>query len=224
MDVKVIFINELYSCDPENLIESEEQFYTITEDTTLQQLIGDNPDLSEYYDLSRPFSFNCCFLPYIINSKGMVEWGVLFENAKVKDFLLTHKIKNHTITAKVGYPKASGPGIKDAIEIWNMIYPILNSVVLIVVTGSIIKNAGKWVHSLFSRKSIPPHPCFDLIFSRKVWNHFELAKMLDITPDEAKDLIKLFGYKYDPAQMLFVQQPDSLVLKEKLSKIDVRDI
>lgn len=66
-----------------------------------------------------------------------------------------------------------------------------------------------------------PQAYFDLIFSKNEWNHNELAGLLDITSEEAKQLIKIFGYKYNRNKMMFIKQPISEELRIKLSQINV---
>lgn len=228
MNLKVVFYNILYSFDPTILQETTEYTMDIDDTTTLKLLIENAgvgiADLSEYYFLSGRFTWNTQIVPYVVNSSGAVEWDVSFQSIKVKDFLLTHGIENNTLIAKTGYPQAGGPGFKELNEIWQMIYPVLDGFATVVGVVGILNGVGKWVRSLFKQKDIPPQSYFDLLFSREMWNSSELAKMLDIEPENAKSLLKLFGYQYNTSKMLFVQQDVSHTLREKLSKINVNDI
>jgi len=227
MEIKVVFYHVFHEIDPNVFPEKIDFISNIDDNTTLQELFDraeqSLADLSEYYYLSGPFSFNSTYLPFIINAGGKVEWNVRYKDAKVKDFITTHKIKDKIIISKIGYPQAGGPGFKEFIQLWNLIYPIFDQFVTVVGLGAIIINAGKWVHSLFAKKNIPPQSHFDLIYSRENWNHFELAELLGISKEDAKQLLKLFGYSYDNSKTLYVQQPISLQLREKLSKINVLD-
>ena len=228
MKVKIVFYHVFHEIDPTVFPERMEAEAIINQNTTLQQLLDvvGQPiaDLSEYYYLSGAFSFNSKYLPFLINSSGTIEWDVSFENAKVIDFINTHNIKNDTIISKIGYPQAGGPGFKDFLDIWNLVYPIIDQFVTVIGLGAIFINSGKWVHSLFNKKDIPPQSYFDLVFSKEKWNHFELAELVDIKPQEAQKLLQLFGYKYNNSMLLYVQQPISRELREKLSKINVLDI
>ena len=228
MEVKVIFYHVFHEINPKVYPETIEFVSNVDDNTTIKEVLDKvgQPcaDLSEYYYLSGMFCFNQNFLPYIINSKGKVEWDISFEEAKVIDFISTHAIENNIIYSKTGYPQAGGPGFKELTEIWESIYPIIDQFVTVVGLGTIIIGASKWLQSLFKRKDVPPQSYFDLVYSRNEWNHNEFAELLDISREDAKHLLKLFGYEYDKYKMMFVQQSISLQLREKLSKINILDI
>lgn len=101
-----------------------------------------------------------------------------------------------------------------------MIDQFVTVIGLVTIAGS----AGKWIHSLCAKKDPFPHSYFDFIFSRNKWNHFELAEYLDISPNDSKQLLKIFGYAYDRSKMIYDKQPCSDELREKLSKINIADI
>ncbi|MCL2841207.1 MAG: hypothetical protein FWE05_10600 [Defluviitaleaceae bacterium] len=230
MKIIVVAHNILYPCDQtidKELIHEVEIF----EETTIQQMLDSISisiaDLSEYYALSGIFTFNTIALPYVVSSDGKVYWNMLYADTKVKDFLVTHNICDNTIVVKTGHIQAGGPGFIKLYEIWMSIYPIIDQFVTVTGLIAIVGGAGKWVHSLFKGKKekyIPPQSYFDLIFSRKEWNHFELADFLEVNKDDAKQLLQVFGYQYNPSRLLYVQQKESLALREKLSKINVLDI
>ena len=67
-----------------------------------------------------------------------------------------------------------------------------------------------------------PHSQIDLLFSRERWSGAELAQKLEITNEDAKKLLRLFRYEFDKHSMQYVQQPDSLELKGKLLRVEVR--
>lgn len=228
MEIRVIFKNVMFQYDSSVSCKEREFVSQIDASTTLSQLFESAEewfaDLSEYYYLSGVFSFNTPCIPYVIDSNGIVKWDVLFQDTKVADFVSTHKIENGTIIAKVGYVQAGGPGFIELAEIWSLIYPIIEQFVTLIGLSTIVGGAGKWVHSLLKKKAVPPQSYFDLIFSRQQWNHFEFAKKLEIEPDKAKQLLKIFGYKYCSSEMSYIQQENSLALREKLSQINVLDI
>lgn len=228
MKVKIVFYHVIHEVDPITFPETIEFVSSIDSGTTIQQLFEEAgyplADLSEYYYLSGHFSFNSSFLPFIINSNGIIEWNISYESAQVIDFISTHNLENNIIIAKIGYPQAGGPGFKDLIEIWEIIYPILDQFVTMVGLGAILINGGKWVNLKFQRKDIPPQSYFDLIFSRVKWNHFELAELIGVNSQDAKQILKIFGYKYDKSKLLYIQQPISIELREKLSKVNVLDV
>lgn len=228
MEIKVVFYHVFHQIDPKVFPEKIEFIANYDENTTISELFdkAGQPcaDLSEYYYLSGKFSFNERYVPYIIKSEGNAEWNVPFDKVRVIDFIYTHGINNNAIVAKTGYPQAGGPGFKELSEIWTNIYPIIDQIVTVVGLGSILVAAGKWINSKFKSKEVPPQSYFDLIFSRREWNHFELAELIEISKDDAKKLLQIFGYKYDRSMRMYVQQNISLELREKLSKTNVLDI
>ena len=227
--MKVTFraYNILFEFDKDNIKEMEEVSLDVENNTTLNDVPIGIFDLSEYYNLSSPFAFNVLELPYIIKKRNGIEyvcWNVSYREATINDFIYTHNIKENIIVAKTGYPQAGGPGFLDFQQIWQSIYPVIEQFVNICGFVGIVAGAGKWIHSLLNKKDVPPQSYFDLIFSREHWNHIDLAQLLEIDNEKSKLLLKLFGYEYNHSKMMFSQQPISLDLKEKLSKINVSDI
>lgn len=219
--LRVIINNVLYDFGDTNNAEKEEKMVELTPDLTLEEIVG-IADLSSYYPLGGKYSFNDQYVPYLI-SNGTINWNVFYNDAKVLDFISTHEIRNNTIVANGGQAQAGGLGYKDLVEIWNNVYPIIDQFVTVVGAGTIMYGTGKWIKSLLYKKEVPPQFYFDLIFSRKVWNHFELSGLLNISADDTKKILNSFGYRYDKAVLMFVQQPKSLELKKKLSEVEVYD-
>jgi len=77
---------------------------------------------------------------------------------------------------------------------------------------------------LIGRNDTPPQAQFDLIYSKGEWNLSELSRLLDIDKEDVAKLLEVFGYSFDKNKKVFVQQPISLELREKLSRINVLDI
>ena len=202
--------------------KEKEQLLPLTDHLTLEKAVG-LADLSGYYPLSGKFSWNCQYLPYLI-SEGVVKWNVPYSEAKVSDFIATHAIPDNTIVAQDGYPQAGGPGFLDWMEIWEQIYPILESFATIAGVASALTATGKWLVSLRKHPETPALSYFDLIFSRPAWNHFELSRLLQVDPQDGKQILLSLGYQYDRKTLLYVQQPKSLELKEKLSNVQVHDL
>lgn len=226
MEVKVVFYHVLY--ESESFGEPIEFVSSVDNDTTLQQLF-DNAgqsyaDLSEYYYLSGPLSFNSKYLPFIINPSGKVYWNVSYQDARVIDFISTHGIEDNMITAKIGHTQAGGPGLKSLLDIWHSIYPVIDQFGTTVGFLVALTQAGKWIHSLIGRNDTPPQAQFDLIYSKGEWNLSELSRLLDIDKEDVAKLLEVFGYSFDKNKKVFVQQPISLELREKLSRINVLDI
>lgn len=121
--------------------------------------------------------------------------------------------------------KQGGAGFKELLDIWQLLYPILDTFNTVAGSAVVVGGAGKWVYSLFRNRKLKhaPHSQFDLLFSRGRWSSVELAQKLDIENNEAKNLLKLFRYKFERGSGQYVQQQESLVQREKLSKIEVRN-
>lgn len=229
MEVTIVYYHVFHDIDPVNFPQSMSFTLAVDNNTTLKDIFEatgqEFADVSEYYYLSRPFSFNLRCVPFIINSKGQIDWNVYFDNVKVVDFISTHHLDN-IIESKIGYPQAGGPGFLDYYTVWQSVYPIIDQFVTVIGLGAIVVNAGKWVHSLFNKNGkneIPPQSAYDVVFLRKKWNHFDLGELLNINSDEAKTLLKTCGYTYDPKIQMFVLQSISLELRENLSNVNVYD-
>lgn len=219
--LNVVIHNVLYDEKEKDSVQSSVRAVEFDDNTTLQDMIG-AADVSSYYPLSGAYSFNNEYVPYII-SENTVLWNVDYSDVRVKDFIATHHIQNHTLAASEGHTKAGGPGFTELSEVWNQIYPIIDQFVTTVGIVPIVFGAGRWIASLFHKKEVPPQSYFDLIYSRDRWNHFELADLLCITSDDSKRLLNSLAYQYDPSVLMFVQQPESLELKDKLTKVNVYD-
>ncbi len=228
MQIRLVLYHVFHSVDLENFPEKIEANFEIDSNTTLSQLLNaagyPNADLSEYYPLSGVFCFNESFLPYVLNKNGKIDWSVNYENICVVDFLNTHRIDNFTIIAKTGYPQCSGSGFKDIVEVWNMVYPVIDQFVTIIGAISIGKSVKEWFESKFQKSDRMPQTFFDLIYSRDCWNHTELAELLEIDFEESKVLLKFLNYTYDNSRKIYIQQLGSIELRKKLSNIEVRDI
>lgn len=228
MKIRLVFYHVFHSVDPENFPEKIVINYEIDSNTTLTQLFNavgyPHADLSEYYPLSGVFSFNESFLPYIINKNGKIDWSINYENVTVVDFINTHRIENFTIVSKTGYPQCGGPGFKDIVEIWNMVYPVIDQFMTLFGAVSLGRSVKEWFESKLQKSDRMPQTFFDLIYSRDCWNHTELADLLEIEYEESKQLLKFLNYSYDNSRKMYIQQPGSIELREKLSSIEVRDI
>ena len=222
MEIKLVFQNVMYG-----YIESEPEFeekrFEVDEETKIGQLFTVG-DLSEYYPLSGVYSLSSSSLPYVINSHNEVTWDVLYENARVVDFIRTHNIVDCTINVKIGYVQAGGPGFKELLEVWQLLYPIIDTFNTVAGSAVIVGSAGKWLHSLFNncKSRHAPHSQIDLLFSRERWSSAELSQRLEIDNEDAKNLLRLFRYEFDKHSMQYVQQPVSLELREKLLRVEVR--
>lgn len=200
----------------------------IDEKTTIQELLNqvgaEWADLSDYYPLSGAFTWNDPVLPYLLVD-GKILYSVGFDEAKVKDFLETHGICDNRIRVVTGYPWAGGPGFLELAQIWDNLYPILNAAALFfAISGFSLKDFYHAVRAHFMQKGQPPHTCFDIVFSRKGWNAMELAELLEMEPQRAKELLRLLDYQYDRARMQYIQGQRSGEIRDKLKSVKIHDI
>lgn len=218
----LIHIDNILHTVSEEEVPFWEQYIEIDKNTTLADVVG-LADLSQYYPLSGAFSFNNQDVPYII-SGNQVLWNQEYKNVKVTDFLETHNIETDIIMARGGYAQAGGPGFLDLKEIWESLYPVLDQIM--TVTGAVGLTLGVWkrISTLFQKKEVPPHSCFDVVFSRERWNHFELAELLEITPDDAKEILRVAAYHYDRTILMYVQRPEAALVREKILGVKIHDI
>lgn len=223
MNVKVLIYNIALDTPQktEHIVETNDSM-------TIQELLSEAnsgwADLSDYYPLSGVFTWNDALLPYLFTD-GKASYNVTFEDAKVKDFLSTHNISENTIRVTTGYPWAGGPGFLALVQIWENVYPFLEAIaVLVTISGFSLKDLYSYLRKHFLKKEQPPQTCFDIVFSRRYWNSSELAKLLDIEPERAKELLRLFDYHYDRTQMQYIQGECTNEIKEKLMNVEVRDI
>lgn len=208
--------------------QETEHIVEANDNMTIQELLDEAntgwADLSDYYPLSGVFAWNDAVLPYLFTD-GKVSYDIAFENAKVKDFLSTHNICDNTIRVTTGYPWAGGPGFLELVQIWDNIYPYLEAIaVLVTITGVSLKELYSYLRKRFLKKEQPPQTCFDIVFSRRYWNASELAELLDIEQERAKELLKLLDYSYDRTQMQYIQGERTKEIKEQLMNAEVRDV
>ncbi|EOU2024379.1 hypothetical protein C4D21_14600, partial [Clostridium perfringens] len=57
--------------------------------------------------------------------------------------------------------------------------------------------------------------------SKDKWNHYELAEYMEITPEESKNLLKGFGYKWDNSKKIYINRNNLKEILEKFSKISI---
>ena len=200
----------------------------LDDDATIQQLLNAvgcmNADLSHYYPFSGVFTWNDPLLPYLFTD-GKAIYFVPFEKAKVKDFLHTHNISDDTIHITTDYPWAGGPGFLPLEEIWESVFPILTIIATFVtISGFSLRDLFCYLQNHFLPEQQPPQTCFDIIFSRKRWNSSELAELLDLEQERAKELLKAFGYLYVPKQQQYIQGEKSEEIRRKLSDVKALDI
>lgn len=207
--------------------EIEERKVYVDKNTTIQELLNsincEIADLSEYYEFSGVFAWNTVYLPYII-SNNKILYDVPYSEAYVFDFIKTHGIQDSAIRIVTGYPQAGGPGFIELSQLWEQIYPILEQIELLLSLGAIAVGTAKKLCNLFKKRKRTPQVCFDIVFSRNRWNHFELSDYLHISNMEAKNLLMLCGYEYNHKQLQYIKSNRTDELKQKLTDVQVYDI
>lgn len=98
-------------------------------------------------------------------------------------------------------------------NMWQAVYPYLDQLGTVLgITGSAI-GLGVWIKKKFSQ-SYSPGKFVSLIANKELWNAHELALTLDVSYDEAKSLLKGFGYKWDKKLLLYVKTDKTVEIKE----------
>lgn len=87
-------------------------------------------------------------------------------------------------------------------ELWCHIYPYLDCVGTIfgVVGGTV--GFGKWLKSKFEHKQSPCE-LLSFVTDSNTWSSLELASDLNITQEEAKNILKGFGYEWNKSEKLY---------------------
>ena len=220
-------IKALLTCIAADPPTEKEYIVELPDSATVQDLldrIGSSlADLSNYYELSGAFAWNDFYLPYL-ETNGDILYDVPYAQAKLTDFLATHHIENGEVRIVAGYPQAGGPGFLELAQIWQQVEPILEQIELLLSLGVTAGGIAKGLCAVLKKKKRTPHVCFDIVFSRKSWNHVELGERLELSAEEAKNLLRLCGYEYDRKRMQYIQTARSDDLKDKLKSIQIHDI
>ena len=200
----------------------------VPEQATLQDLFDKLEcglaDVSDYYEFSGPFAWNNFFCPFILTADG-IQYNLPYSDVKLTDFINTHSIDSKAIRIVTGQQQTGGPGFIELAEIWNTVQPWLNNIAIIfTISGINIKDIVRWIRSFFEKKKAPPHAVVDMLATRSQWNHKELAAILEIPEENAQNLLKAFGYKYDRSLMQYIPGDETEKLREKLKTIQIYDI
>lgn len=201
---------------------------SLNDDTTISELLSaigvGTAEFPMYYPFSRSLQFGDPFLPFLI-SGGHILYDDPFEEAKVKDFIVTMDLPDQEIEIAIGIPWVGGPGLCDIELMWESALQVLGTIAVICsVSGYSMKDSIHWFCNLFQKRKKKPHTVFDIIYSRPMWNHYEIASLLDIELDRAKDLLKVFGYQYDNSKKLYTQREDVDEIKSKIVDVKSLDI
>ena len=223
MRIRAIIHSSLYSSVSECVVEVDDEI-SIEELIGIEELHCGFSDLSEYYPLSGKFSFNNFYLPFIITDHR-IKYDVPFSEAKLTDFLQTHNVNDGSIHILTDLVQAGGPGYLSLTEIWNSTVTILESIaMLMTISGYSLRTFVDWFCSIFKKRKVKPQTIMDIIYSRTCWNHYELAELMEIESDRARDMLKVFGFEYDKSRMQYVQSENIEEIKKKLTAIPAYQI
>lgn len=153
----------------------------------------------KYYNTGE-FRFYNNSLPYIIKKNGKIEFEPSIDDTLISEFVETHKINNNTIEIEYGFPQAGGPDLIDWRNLWDIAWEAIQ--VISTIGGAI--GLLDFIKTKFSDKKPIPHEMMECLYKREYWNHNELAEKLDIKPEEAKNILKVFGYYWDKSKKIYV--------------------
>ncbi len=120
-------------------------------------------------------------------------------------------------TIQILIPTAAGGDIDYVIDLWQTIYPFLDQIGTVLgITGSAI-GFGLWIKNKFSHK-YTPSSFIEKIMNKELWNVHELSLKLNISDDDAKKLLKGFGYKWDKRLSLYVKTDKTVEILEAINK------
>lgn len=155
-------------------------------------------EFKKYYNYGG-FRFWNNELPYIERKNGTVEFKPIIDTVLIDEFINTHKIENNTLEIIYGFPQSSGPDPMDWITIWNTFVNIKTVIEAGIGTFKFIS----FIKRKFENKKTIPHEVEDYLYKRDYWNHYELAKKLEVEPEESKNLLKAFGYTWDNSEKVY---------------------
>ena len=178
--------------------------------------VGPNITFNSYYIFDFELFLNEYKLPYIIRDEN-IEWNVDINTVTLLDFMRTHDIAlSDGITIEIGYPMAGGRGdMLDVVEIWVNAWPIIKEFAPYVIASVGFLSSSisliQWINNLKNKKKndIPyPYHFFDYIYRRTIWNHYELARYLDISAEDAKYWLNALLYQWDNSIKAYVVSED----------------
>lgn len=232
MNIKFIARNVLF---PNNHLITKTMDINLDENIiqACQQIgsIGMNITFNSYYLRCKEMMLsNDCF-PFIIKNE-VVEWNVDYSEVSVSQFIDTHpNVLIDGLVFEYGIPSASGADWYDA---WNLLVQwasaIWSTAITLCEAKDIINDAQfiiLWFKNKYNKQEKIPYPqsFTDYIYRKNIWNHHELATQLDMNEEQAKALLKGYGYIWDQSKLAYiVDNKTKQTFIEKESKIPYLDI
>ena len=108
---------------------------------------------------------------------------------------------------------------------WESAKPVFEAVAIFCsISGISVMMIIERICNLFKKRRQKPQTIFDIVYRKQMWNHHELAALLEIEPERAKDILKLLGYQYDNSRKLYTQKDNIEDIKRELTQIKSLDI
>lgn len=174
--------------------------------------------LDRYYPRGSFIVFGYDCLPYTVHD-GRLAWMVPLDKATLQDLLDAQGLTQQDVLwFETGFPAAGGPELMDALEVWQQLWPILQDLFhafwdaadfTVTAAGFAALIRGLFLRPDRKEQQPPiPHHLADFLYRRTAWNHFELARLLDRDKEDAQNLLKFFGYRWNPGTQLYEITPE----------------
>lgn len=122
------------------------------------------------------------------------------------------------LTIRVLLATCAGGG-EYLLGLWQSVYPYLDQIgTALGIIGTTV-SFGVWIKNKFGYY-YEPKQFVEKITDKEFWNAHELALKLNITNEEAKNLLKGFGYKWDNHFSLYYKTDKTIEILEKIQKED----
>ena len=92
------------------------------------------------------------------------------------------------------------------LAIWNIAYPYLDQISTVLGIGGAAIGFGSWIKKRFKDDSKVAN-YLDLFTSKQCWTVPQFADFLGVDKEEAKHLLKGFGYEWDNTAKVYVKTP-----------------
>lgn len=177
-----------------------------------------------YYQIRNPYFFNTQQFPYIIKD-GKLLWGISYADVSLRDFFQTFNIQDSRLHVLKGIPQAGGPGYYEVAFMWQQFYDALAWAAPMLGASSFFITITRLLNKLRKNnppdnlKQISPASIFSLITSRNMWNHLDLAHLLELDEKEAKHLLKTCRFEWNRKTMMYERTRETDSILEKLNKV-----
>ena len=158
----------------------------------------------QYYN-DGMFRFLDNTLPYIIKNNGKIEFVPNIDNTLISEFISTHQISSDIIRVEYGFPQVGGPGEIDWELLWNTVW---NAIEMFSTIGGMVGFVD-FIKNKFFDKKPKPNEFIEYLYKRDCWNHNELAQIFDINQEQAKYMLKGFGYVWDKNKKMYTIAQDT---------------